>query len=192
MNVSYDWLKAFVPFDQNAPELRELITAHVATVDELAALREDLAPIVIARVVEEAPHPDSDHLHVTRVDAGTGTLLDVVCGAPNVAAGGVYPFAPTGTTMPNGLKIQKRKIRGAISDGMLCSARELNLGDEQDGIMELDVDVPPGTPFLKALPIGDVKLVVDVGPNRPDLLSHLGLAREIAAITKKPMSLPRV
>ncbi|HEY2163907.1 MAG TPA: hypothetical protein VGH04_07955, partial [Gemmatimonadaceae bacterium] len=87
MNVSYEWLKAFVPFEQSPVELRELITAHVATVDELVALRQELAAFVVARVVEEAPHPDSDHLHVTRVDMGTGTLLDVVCGAPNVRAG---------------------------------------------------------------------------------------------------------
>jgi len=192
MNVSYEWLRAFVPFDQTPAALRDLITGHIATVDEIVALRDDLAAIVVARVIEEAPHPDSDHLHVTKVDAGTGTLLDVVCGAPNVTAGKVYPFAMTGTVLPGGLKIQKRKIRGAISDGMLCSARELGLGEEQDGIMELDVDVPPGTPFLKALPIGDVKLVVDVGANRPDLLSHLGLAREIAAITRKPMALPYI
>ena len=192
MNVSLDWLRAFVPFDESPSALRDLITGHVATVDEVVALREDLAAIVVARVIEEAAHPDSDHLHVTKVDAGTGTLLDVVCGAPNVTAGKLYPFAMTGTVLPGGLKIQKRKIRGAISDGMLCSARELGLGEEQDGILELDVDVPPGTPFLKALPIGDVKLVVDVGANRPDLLSHLGLAREIAAITKKPMALPYI
>ena len=190
MNVSYQWLRAFVPFDETPVQLRELLTAHVATVDELAPLRQDLAPIVIARVVEEAPHPDSDHLHVTKVDAGTGTLLDVVCGAPNVTAGKVYPFAPTGTVLPNGLKIQKRKIRGAISDGMLCSARELGLGEEQDGILELDIDVPPGTPFLKALPVGDTRIVLDVGANRPDLLSHLGVAREVAAVTRKPMSMP--
>ena len=190
MNVSYQWLKDFVPFDETPVQIRELLTAHVATVDELVALRQDLAPIVIARVIEEAPHPDSDHLHVTKVDAGTGTLLDVVCGAPNVTAGKVYPFAPTGTVLPNGLKIQKRKIRGAISDGMLCSARELGLGDEQDGILELDIDVPPGTPFLKALPVGDTRIVLDVGANRPDLLSHLGVAREVAAITRKPMAMP--
>src|SRR5689334_1517030 len=190
MNVSYEWLRAFVPFEQSPAELRELLTAHVATVDELVALRSDLAPIVIARVVEEAPHPDSDHLHVTKVDAGTGTLLDVVCGAPNVTAGKMYPFAMTGTVLPGGLKIQKRKIRGAISDGMLCSARELALGAEQNGIMELDIDVAPGTPLLRAVPIGDTRLVIDVGANRPDLLSHLGIAREIAALTEKPLTLP--
>jgi phenylalanyl-tRNA synthetase beta chain len=192
MNVSYEWLRAFVPFDESATALRDLITGHIATVDEVVSLREDLAAIVVARVIEEAPHPDSDHLHVTKVDAGTGTLLDVVCGAPNVTAGKFYPFAMTGTVLPGGLKIQKRKIRGAISDGMLCSARELGLGEEQDGILELNVDVPPGTPFLKALPIGDMKLVVDVGANRPDLLSHLGIARELSAITKKPMKLPHI
>ena len=192
MNVSYEWLRAFVPFDQSPAELRELITAHIATVDELVALRQELAPIVVARVVEEAPHPDSDHLHVTRVDAGTGTLLDVVCGAPNVTAGKLYPFAPTGTVMPNGLKIQKRKIRGAISDGMLCSARELGLGEDQNGILELDIDAAPGTPLLSVLPLGDARLVVDVGANRPDLLSHLGVAREISALTSRPFALPPI
>jgi phenylalanyl-tRNA synthetase beta chain len=192
MNVSYDWLRAFVPFDETPARLRELITAHTATVDDLVALRDDLAAIVVARVVEEAAHPDSDHLHITKVDAGTGTLLDVVCGAPNVTAGKLYPFALTGTVLPGGLKIQKRKIRGAISDGMLCSARELGLGHEQDGILELDIDVAPGTPLLRALPVGDMKLVIDVGANRPDLLSHLGVAREVAAITKKPFALPAI
>lgn len=190
MNVSYDWLRAFVPFDLSPTELRDALTAHTATVDELVALRGDLQVIVVARVVEEAPHPDSDHLHVTKVDDGSGALLDVVCGAPNVTAGRMYPFARTGTVLPGGLKIQKRKIRGAISDGMLCSARELALGQEQNGILELDVDVPPGTPLLEALPVGDMQLVLDVGANRPDLLSHLGVAREIAALVQKPLGLP--
>jgi phenylalanyl-tRNA synthetase beta chain len=192
VNVSYEWLKAFVPFTQTAAELRDLITAHVTTVDELVSLREDLAPIVVARVVEEAAHPDSDHLHITKVDDGSGTLLDVVCGAANVTAGKLYPFARTGVTIPTGLKIQKRKIRGQVSDGMLCSPDELKLGGEHDGIMELDLDVPPGTPFLSAMPIGDMRLVIDVGANRPDLLSHLGVAREIAAITGQPFALPGI
>src|SRR5205085_11791691 len=138
---------AFVPFAQTPAELRDLLTAHTAPVEELVALRDDLAPIVVARVVEEAAHPDSDHLHVTKVDAGTGVLLDVVCGASNVTAGKLYPFAPVGTTVQGGKKIEKKRIRGALSNGMLCSARELGLGEEQDGILELRVDVPPGTPF---------------------------------------------
>lgn len=192
MNVSYEWLRAFVPFEQDAHDLRELITAHIATVDDVQSLREDLAPIVVALVVEEASHPDSDHLHVTKVDAGTGTLLDVVCGAANVTAGKLYPFAKTGVTIPTGLKIQKRKIRGAVSDGMLCSPDELKLGTDHSGIMELDIDVPPGTPFLQAVPVGDVRIVIDVGANRPDLNSHLGVAREVSAVTGKPFALPAI
>src|ERR671912_1779286 len=191
MNASVSWLNAFVDTGLTAAALRELITAHTATVDELVALRADLAPIVVARVVQEAAHPDSDHLHITKVDMGTGELLDVVCGAPNVQAGKLYPFAPTGTVMPGGLKIEKRKIRGQTSNGMLCSARELGLGQEHDGILELTVDAAPGTPLLQAMPIGDARLVVDVLPNRPDLLSHLGLAREIEAITGTPLRLPQ-
>jgi phenylalanyl-tRNA synthetase beta chain len=193
MNASVEWLNAF--FDttpRTATEVRDLLTAHTATVEEVVPLRTDLAPIVVARVVEERPHPDSDHLHLTKVDMGTGELLDVVCGAPNVAAGKLYPFAPTGTVMPGGLKIEKRKIRGQTSNGMLCSARELGLGQEHDGILELTVSAAPGTPLLHALPIGDSRLVVDVLPNRPDLLSHLGLAREIEAITGAPSHLPTI
>lgn len=192
MNASVSWLNAFSETAASATELRDLLTAHTATVEEVVALREDLAPIVIARVVEAAPHPDSDHLHVTKVDMGTGTLLDVVCGAPNVTAGKLYPFAPTGTIMPGGLKIEKRKIRGHTSNGMLCSARELLLGEEHDGIMELDLDVAPGTPFLRAMPVGDARLVIDVLPNRPDLLSHLGVAREVAAVTGGELRLPDI
>ncbi|MGA9836052.1 MAG: phenylalanine--tRNA ligase subunit beta, partial [Gemmatimonadaceae bacterium] len=192
MNVSYEWLRAFVPFEQTPAQLRDLITAHAATVDELVLLRQDLADIVVARVVEEAPHPDSDHLHVTKVDDGSGELLDVVCGAANVTAGKLYPFARTGTTIPTGVKLEKRKIRGQTSNGMLCSARELKLGDDHEGILELHVDVPPGTPLLQAVAIGDTQLVIDVLPNRPDLLSHLGVAREVGAATGKPLALPAI
>ena len=192
MNVSYDWLRALVPFHETPAKLRDLITSRVATVDELVPLRQELAPIVVARVVEAGRHPDSDHLWVTKVDAGTGTLLDVVCGAPNVEAGKLYPFAPTGTTMPNGLKIERRRIRGHTSNGMLCSPRELGLGEDHEGILELSVEAAPGTPFLKVMPAGDTKLVIDVMPNRPDLLSHLGVAREIAAAVDSSLTLPRI
>jgi phenylalanyl-tRNA synthetase beta chain len=192
MNASVEWLNAFLDAPRSARELRDLLTAHTATVEEMIALRADLAPIVVARVVEERAHPDSDHLHLTKVDMGTGELLDVVCGAPNVAAGKLYPFAPTGTVMPGGLKIEKRKIRGQTSNGMLCSARELGLGQEHEGILELTLDAAPGTPLLQVMPLGDTRLVVDVLPNRPDLLSHLGLAREVAAITGASLDLPDI
>ena len=190
MNVSYNWLRAFVPFPHSPAELRDLITMHTATVDEVVPLRGDLAGIVVGRVVSAEPHPDSDHLWVTRVDAGGPELLDVVCGAPNVEAGRLYPFAPTGTALPGGVVIERRKIRGAVSNGMLCSARELGLGADAGGILALDTTAAPGTPFLDAYPTGDARLVVDVLPNRPDLLSHAGLAREVAGVTGLGMRLP--
>lgn len=195
MNASHEWLSALLPAAKLSPEqMRDIITARCCTVDELVRLREDLGDVVVGLVVEARRHPDSDHLWVTRVDAGGegNELLDVVCGAPNVRAGASYPFAPAGSTLPGGLKLQKRKIRGAVSNGMLCSASELGLGDDHEGILELDGSAAPGTPFLAALPVGDVRLVIDVTPNRPDLLSHLGLARELAAATDTELRLPEL
>jgi phenylalanyl-tRNA synthetase beta chain len=181
MNASVEWLLEFAGATATPAALRDLITSRVATVDGLEPQRSDLADIVVAMVLEAQKHPDSDHLSVTRVDDGSGDVLDVVCGAPNVRAGAKYPFARTGVTLPGGLRIERRKIRGAVSNGMLCSARELNLGDDHEGILELQTSASPGTPFLEAYPSGDYTLDIDIAPNRPDLLSHLGLAREVAA-----------
>lgn len=192
MNASYEWLRDFVRFDLGPEPLRDLLTSRAATVDELVRLRADLSEIVIGRVVEAIPHPDSDHLWVTKVDAGGAELVNVVCGASNVTVGTLYPFAPVGTTLPGGLKLEKRKIRGAISEGMLCSPRELGLGTDHQGIMALDVEAAPGTSFLDAVAIGDTRLVVDVLPNRPDLLSHEGLAREISAAIVSPLLVPKI
>ncbi|HKV50030.1 MAG TPA: hypothetical protein VJO52_02420, partial [Gemmatimonadaceae bacterium] len=181
MNASHAWLQSLLSVPLSAERMRDLITAHCCTVDEMVRLRDDLRGVVVGRVVEAARHPDSDHLWVTKVDDGSGSLLDVVCGAPNVKAGGVYPFAPVGTTLPGGLVLERRKIRGSFSNGMLCSARELRLSDDHEGILELDTTAAPGTPLLEAIPLGDTRFVIDVTPNRPDLLSHVGLARELAA-----------
>jgi phenylalanyl-tRNA synthetase beta chain len=183
MRASHSWLRAFVPHVLTPEQLRTELSAHVATVDALTSLRGELAPIVVARVLTAAPHPDSDHLWVTTVDDGSGTVLDVVCGAPNVEVGTLYPFARAGTRMPNGMVIERRRIRGAVSNGMLCSARELGLGDDHAGIYALNLEATPGTPLLDVLPVGDWQFEIDVLPNRPDLLCHVGLAREISAIT---------
>jgi len=192
MNASYEWLRAFVPFDLSPTELRDLLTSRCATVDDLVAFREDLRDVVIGRVVEVKKHPNSDHLWLTKVDAGGGTLLDVVCGAANVSADTLYPFAPVGAVLPGGFKIEKKKIRGETSEGMLCSAKELGLGQDHEGIMALTVIAEPGSKFLQAMPIGDTRLVIDVLPNRPDLLSHEGLAREIAAATGGSVTRPEI
>jgi phenylalanyl-tRNA synthetase beta chain len=187
MNASYNWLRDFVDIDLSPAELGNLLTMRCATVDEVVNLRQDLADVVVGRVVEAGAHPNSDHLWVTKVDAGDGKIYDVVCGAPNVVAGTLYPFAKVGTTLPGGIKLEKRKIRGATSEGMLCSARELGLGSDHTGILALDVDAKPGDSFLDVMPVGDTRIVIDVLPNRPDLLSHQGVAREIAAATGREL-----
>lgn len=189
MIVSHAWLRTFVPHDKSAQEIGELLSDHTVTLDGLESLRSDIASIVVGLVVEQAKHPDSDHLSITKVDDGSGTLLDVVCGAPNVTAGVKYPFARTGTTMPDGLQIAKRKIRGQTSNGMLCSARELKLSTEHEGILALTTHAAPGTPILDVLgEVGDSQLNLDVLPNRPDLLSHRGMAREVSALLGVPLT----
>ncbi len=188
MIVSHEWLKQFVPHSLTAQEAGELLSRHCVTLDNIEEVGAELAHFVIARVVKAGPHPNSDHLWVTKVDDGSGELLDVVCGAPVVKEGSIYPFARTGTQMPNGIVIEKRKIRGEVSNGMLCSARELGLGDDHAGIMELETSEQPGTPLLNVLALSDSRIDLDVLPNRPDLLSHLGVAREIAALTGAPLN----
>ena len=190
MLISHEWLRAIVPHGRSAEEVRDLISAHVATVDRAERLREDLAGVVVGRVVQAGRHPNADTLWVTKVDDGSGELLDVVCGAPVVTVGTLYPFARTGTVLPGGIKLEKRKIRGEVSNGMLCSARELGLGADHSGIMALDVEVAPGTPFLEAMDVADVQFDIDVLPNRPDLLSHFGIAREVSALTGATTDLP--
>jgi len=192
MNASTSWLSQFVDTGLTPGQLADLITRHVATVDAVEPLRADLSSIIVGRVLTADRHPDSDHLWLTTVDVGGAEPLEVICGAPNVTAGTKYPFAPVGATLPGGLKIEKRKIRGRVSNGMLCSSRELGLGTDHEGILPLSTDAAPGTPLLRVLPGADTRLVVDVLSNRPDLLSHRGLAREIAAATGKQLQSPAV
>ena len=152
---------------------------------------------MVGLVEEVRQHPNADRLRVCLVNDGTAERLHVVCGAPNVTAGRKYPFARVGTSVPHGkggapMKIEKAKLRGEPSEGMLCSARELGLGQDHDGILELDTDAAPGTPLLEAVPLADHRLVVDVTPNRPDLLCHKGIARELSASYKTPFRLPTI
>jgi len=192
MNVSRRWLEAFLGRAIDPREAADRLAMLGAPLDDLIPVHADLGAIVIAQVEEVRPHPNADRLRLCTVDDGTEGRRHVVCGAPNVAAGKKYPFIRLGSTLPGGLTIERRKIRGEVSEGMLCSARELGLGQEHDGILELDVPHPPGTPFLEAVPVDDHRLVIDVGPNRPDLLGHKGVARELAASYGVPFRLPRL
>ena len=151
-----------------------------APVEGIEPIHGDLKDIVVALVEDVKPHPNADRLRLCLVNDGSAERHHVVCGAPNVTAGVKYPFARVGSTLPGGLKIEKRKIRGEPSEGMLCSAKELGLGQEHDGILPLDIPAEPGTSFLAAFPVDDERIEIDVSPNRPDLLGHKGVARELA------------
>ena len=192
MNASLRWLSELLGTPLDAREVRDRITMLGAPVDEMVTRGAGLEGVVVGLVLEARKHPNADRLSLTRVDAGGPQPLSVVCGAPNVQAGHKYPFAPVGTVLPGGLKLERRTIRGEVSEGMLCSAKELGLGEDGAGIMEITTDAKPGTRFLDALPIGDTRYVVDVGPNRPDLLSHEGLARDLGAALGKTVKLPPI
>ena len=192
MNVSRRWLEAFLGRTLDPRDVADRLAMLGATVDDTVALHADLSPIVIALVEEVRPHPNADRLRLCLVNDGTPERSHVVCGAPNVTAGKKYPFIRVGATLPGGLKIEQRKIRGELSEGMLCSARELGLGQEHDGILELDVAAEPGASFLEACELGDHRLVLDVTPNRPDLLGHKGVARELAGSYGATFRLPRL
>jgi phenylalanyl-tRNA synthetase beta chain len=192
MNISYRWLQSMAPGLQGTPQqLAERLAMLGAPVDEIVDLGAEIGDVVIARVEDVRPHPNADRLRICTVNAGGDARLQVVCGAPNVEAGGVYPFAPIGATLPGGLEIKKAKLRGEESQGMLCSARELGLGRDHAGLMALHGDFAPGTSFRTALGLDDWRLVVDVTPNRGELLSHLGVARELAPRGEDGIELPR-
>src|SRR5205809_7859951 len=166
-----------------------------APVEGIVPLHQDLADVRVARVLEVKQHPNADRLTLCLVDvggSGGAGPVEVVCGAPNVQAGKKYPYAAVGAVLPGGAKLERKKIRGVESNGMLCSAKELGLGEDHTGILELDTDAPPGTPFLDAYPIADHQIVIEVTANRPDLLCHKGVARELGASLGATIKLPEL
>lgn len=192
MNISYNWLRSLAPGLSDSPDhVAARLALYGTPVDELIPIGEPIADVIVARVEGVRKHPNADRLSLCEVDAGGGEILQVVCGAPNVRPGGYYPFAPVGAQLPGGIKIKRSKIRGVESQGMLCSERELDLGREHSGIMELHGEFTPGECFIAALGLEDMRIVVDVTPNRPDLLSHLGVARELADGGIAGLELPR-
>lgn len=190
MNVSLRWLEDFLRRRLELKDVIDRLTMLGAPVDAVEPVHAGLGDLVVGLVEEVRPHPNADRLRLCLVNDGTAERRNVVCGASNVETGRKYPFAPVGATLPGGLRIEKRVLRGEQSEGMLCSARELGLGQDHDGIWELQTDAAPGTPLVEALPISDHRLVVDIGPNRPDLLGHKGIARELAASYGIPFRLP--
>lgn len=192
MNISYNWLKEYVKFDLAPTEIEHILTSlglEVEHTEEVEEIPGGLEGVVVAHVLECVSHPDSDHLHVTKVDAGTGEPLQIVCGAPNVAAGQKVMLATLNTklTFSDGteLKIKKSKIRGVESFGMLCAEDELGLGHSHDGIMVLDPAAVPGTPAKTYLNLKtDTIFEIGLTPNRVDAASFIGVARDLSAYLK--------
>jgi phenylalanyl-tRNA synthetase beta chain len=181
MDVSVNWLRALAPGLQGtAAELADRLSMRAIPVDRVVPVGEGLEGIVVARVVEAVRHPNADRLTLCKVDSGGDELIDVVCGAPNVEQGALYPYVPPGVSLPGGFVIESRKIRGEMSHGMLCSEKELGLGRDGGGIFRLEGEFAVGERFAQAMVLPDARLELDLTPNRIDLACHLGVARELA------------
>ncbi len=188
MNISYNWLKKYLDFNLSPDELAAALTSiglETGSVEEVESIRGGLRGIVIGKVLTCVEHPNSDHLHITTVDLGDSAETQIVCGAPNVAAGQTVVVATVGTTLYDGDKefaIKKSKIRGVESFGMICAEDEIGVGTSHDGIIVIADDVKPGTPAAEFYGLtSDYVLEVDLTPNRIDAASHYGVARDLAA-----------
>ncbi|GAB4244057.1 MAG: phenylalanine--tRNA ligase subunit beta [Ekhidna sp.] len=199
MKLSYNWLKEFIDFKESPEEISEILTQtglEVEGLEKLEKIPGGLAGIVVGEVKYCEPHPNADKLKVTKVDIGGEKLSDIVCGAPNVAAGQKVLVATVNSTIhpTNGepFKIKKAKIRGEVSEGMICAEDELGLGSSHDGIMVLDTDKPNGTPAIELFETGEDHIIeIGLTPNRGDATSHMGAARDLKAYFKRDLTLPQ-
>ena len=188
MNISYKWLREYVDFDMTAQEVAAALTSiglEVDGVEEVQSIKGGLEGIVIGEVLTCEPHPNSDHMHVCTVNLGTGEPEQIVCGAPNVAAGQKVVVATLGTKLYDGdqcFTIKKSKLRGIESNGMICAEDEIGIGTSHDGIIVLPADAVPGTPAAEYYHLeSDFLIEVDITPNRADACSHYGVARDLYA-----------
>lgn len=191
MKVSYNWLKTYLDFDQTPSQLAELLTSiglEVGGIEQVESIKGGLQGLVTGEVVTCVPHPNSDHLSLTTINTGSGEILPIVCGAPNVAAGQKVVVATVGTTLYDGdqeFVIKKAKIRGEVSEGMICSEVEIGTGSDGSGIMVLPENTPVGIPAADYFKVEtDWVIEVDITPNRIDGASHIGVARDVAAALK--------
>lgn len=187
MKFSEKWLREWVDPTLDTDALAHRLTMAGHEVDAVEVQGNGLDGVVVGAVLDVRKHPDADRLSVCQVSTGNGDIVEVVCGAANVFTGMKSPFAPPGTTLPNGVKLRKAQIRGVESNGMLCSAVELGLGDDADGIIELPPDATTGQALSEYLDLPDNTFDLDLTPNRGDCFSVLGIAREVAAITATPL-----
>ena len=189
MKASLSWLKDYVTIDMDPPDLAEALTMVGLEVETVSERYRYLDTVFVGRINEIAPHPNADKLSLCRVDTGHGQI-SVVCGAPNIQIGMLSPVALPGTQFPEGFVLEKSVIRGQTSEGMLCSEGELGLGDDRSRIMALDSSLSVGDRLASALALSDTIFEIEVTPNRPDCLSVIGIAREIAAIENTGLKYP--
>ncbi len=189
MIVSLEWLRQYVDIPVDVRTLVADLTMLGLNVEHCTTNGIDEPKVVVGHVLERSAHPDADRLSVCRVDVGEGEPRTIVCGAPNVAAGQKVPVALPGARLPGGVRIRRSRIRGVASDGMICSEVELGLGSDAAGILVLADDAPVGRPLSEVIE-GDAVLEIEVTPNRPDQLGHVGVAREIAALYETPLRVP--
>ncbi|MCW0410253.1 phenylalanine--tRNA ligase subunit beta [Xanthomonas sacchari] len=180
MKFSENWLRSHVPTQATREQLTATLTAIGLEVEEVVPLGDGLQQVVVARIVEAAPHPEADRLQVCRVDAGQGELLQIVCGAPNARAGLVAPLALVGAQV-GGIAIKPAKLRGVASNGMLCSAKELGLDSDASGLFELPDDAPIGQALIEYLGLPDASIEIKLTPNRADCFGVRGIAYDVAA-----------
>lgn len=190
MLVSLKWLKELVDVPVAVPELVDRLDLTGTAVESVKCAGEALDNVVIGQIVAKDAHPEADKLWVTQVDVGGDEPLQIVCGAQNFNAGDKVPVALVGASLPNGMIIKKARLRGVESRGMNCSASELGLGDDHDGIMILPPDAPVGTPFAEYAGLSDTILELEITPNRPDCLSVAGVAREVGAVFDRVACMP--
>jgi phenylalanyl-tRNA synthetase beta chain len=189
MKFSVNWLREFVDLPENAEEIAELLTRAGVETENIETRGAKIDNVIVARITASSQHPNADRLTICEVDDGSGTKRQIVCGATNYKVGDKVPLALPGAKLPNGLEIKKSKLRGVESEGMLCSAIELGVGEDASGLLILSPDAKIGSPSADLFP-NDTVLDVEITPNRGDLLSHFGLAREISALTEKKVKLP--
>jgi phenylalanyl-tRNA synthetase beta chain len=192
MKFSELWLRTLCNPPLSTEALCDKLTMAGLEVEETTRAAPPFAHVVVARIDQVAPHPDADRLRVCTVDVGGSEKLRIVCGAPNAAAGMTVPCALEGATLPGGLTIKRATMRGVESRGMLCSAKELGIDDDASGLLALDPSFIPGTSVRDALALDDTLITLKLTPNRADCLSLAGIAREVAAISGAPASLPDV
>ena len=190
MKISETWLRTYVNPALSTEELVAQITMAGLEVDAVEPVAAEFSGVVVGEVVEMEKHPDADKLNVCRVNVGDAELLQIVCGAANVRVGLKIPAALCGAILPGDFKIKQSKLRGVESFGMLCSAKELGLVAEAEGLMELPADAPIGTDIREYLQLNDNSIEVDLTPNRADCLSVEGVAREVAVLNKMPLNIP--